>query len=115
MVGFTAEGCLDTDNQYRAAIGRYAKDSKFNKIVFGKGQERIGLYDSNCVISNKQVTSDGRIIFSARCTGEEGKRFNGAVILKMENEISMRMITPLTRKDGTLLHRCLKETAERAE
>ncbi len=44
---------------------------------------------------------------SMRLQGEEGKKLRGKFVLKMENEISMRIATPVPRP-GLVLHRCEK-------
>jgi hypothetical protein len=107
--GFSPDGCFDdVDNQYRVALGRFEviNSDKDRKILFGKGAYGIGMYDGGCSLTQSKK-SNAEITFKAQCTSE-GEKTTGLASIKFDNEFTLRLYSPITRKDGLLLVKCGK-------
>lgn len=99
--GFDKNGCNDTDNQYRVAIGKWVKNG--NDLVFGKGKiEAISTYDDYCVLAKRKKEGNA-ITWSATCDGEEGKS-SGEAKVYFQNENTIKLSTPSSSELG--LVRC---------
>ena len=90
--GFSPNGCFDVeDNQYRVAIGRV--QVKEGKVIFGRGKPGIWYYNSNCQFL-KTIALRNRSVFPARCTDEDGSKFNTRITLVALNSFTMNVCYP---------------------
>ncbi len=106
--GMTLEGCFDEDNQYRVALGRWDKGNE--GIKFGVGQEKVGLYDSECILSNR-VENQNIVTYLAICYDEEGEKYEGAGKIILEDEFTARVFMPILLDEGLSLVRCTEKEA----
>ncbi|WP_162596638.1 hypothetical protein [Thiofilum flexile] len=100
--GIDEEGCSDTDNQNRIALGKW-KSSK-GSIKFGEGKESIGLYDGKCVLSNKKESST-EITYQASCDLAE-ENYSGAARVNIKDSNNITLFYPGGDSEGTNLVRC---------
>jgi hypothetical protein len=101
--GFDKNGCNDTDNQYRVALGKWKIDN--DKIKFGEGKELIGLYDGTCDLSDKKENSN-KIEYQASCN-LEGENYTGIAKIKFNNLNSINLTFPGSNQEGIELVRCV--------
>lgn len=89
--GFTKDGCNDTDNQYRVALGKWKRTD--NGIEFGKGSnDSIGMYEGGCNLFGKS-TKLGTISYEAKCEFEH-KKSGGAVKITFKDNDNITLIAP---------------------
>ena len=89
--GFTKEGCNDTDNKYRVALGKWERTDK--GIEFGKGSnDSIGMYDGGCDLFGKS-TKLGTISYEAKCEFEHEKS-GGVAKITFTDKDNITLIVP---------------------
>ena len=103
--GFDKNGCNDTDNQYRVALGKWKMEK--DGIKFGEGGESIGLYDGGCELSHKKIT-ENKIEYQASCDLEKEK-YNGIAKITFIDINNINLIFPGGNPDGINLVRCSTE------
>jgi hypothetical protein len=100
-------GCDDTDNQYRVAIGHWTATPE-DKLVFGAGEPRIGLYDGGCSVENLAWQATNVLGFDAQCTFEgEPASGRGRIVIADHNTINVAI--PSFREDGLELVSCTSQ------
>jgi hypothetical protein len=106
--GFSPEGCFDDkDNQFRVALGKWERTENHRDGVslrFGKGQEKIGFYDSICFLSQRKDVGN-MSTYSAVCD-YEGEKIKGAGRIVNINEFTVRVFMPSLTDNGLLLVKC---------
>ena len=79
------EGCNDTDNKYRVAIGRWEWDDIAKQYIFGRGSEYgIRMYDQSCILQIAPVQGITAVLQST-CVAEEVGEVDGLTIVRIED------------------------------
>lgn len=97
--------CNDTDSQYRVALGKWR--NKDGNIQFGKGNDKIGMYEYSCDLSAKKVDNNidhTHIEYKAKCMSENGES-KGRLQIFVDTQDKIHILLPYSREGFDLL-RC---------
>ena len=108
--GFNKNGCNDTDNQYRVALGVWDKTDE--GVEFGKGdKEAIGMYDGSCELSQRKDKSN-EIEYSASCNFE-GEHSQGKAKIIFNSRNNINLFLPGGSPEGMTLVLCTESEFEK--
>jgi hypothetical protein len=96
-------GCDDTDNQYRLALGSWHRTDN-GEIAFGKGPFAVGMYEGGCTLSDLRVESDA-IVFQGECEQEQ-EPYSGEGRISITSLETINLQLPGATDDGIILRAC---------